>query len=498
MIYKVVLCVCGCDDVIIGDGVKLQCRLSDYIKDCDVSTAIYIVNLEQYKRYIINCVLSAGYTYNTGYNLHSMEYSGYVDGSNNVYFLLLRKRNEFIKIIDVEKILNYKNIKNNCCELYNDILKIVKKYGVKNTAGKYAIDGFMNFLKNKYKNYVEKILYRLNKSQYNFCYCALFGGVNVLEKSKAKKIIKNVSVYDVNSMYPAMMMNKLLPYREPVYYTGEYKYDKNFELYVQHIKVDFNLKKDGVAFLNLNKNYYIDVVDNNLLSSGGRLIDLYLTNIDLKNFFENYTVNEIYYIDGLKFRATKKICKDYIKKIYREKEKEKNPAIKKFLKSLLNLIYGKMATKPTINKKGIKLEKNKVKFYLLDKIKTKTIYIPFAVFITAYARDLILEKIKKYKKNFIYCDTDSLHLINTKIKTSNKIGELKCEEKNARAIYLQNKLYLIKEKNKQTKKVICGACEEVKEKINFKNFKKGKKIEYKKIEYDENKNKIEKKLYFTI
>ena len=150
----------------------------------------------------------------------------------------------------------------------------------------------------------------------------MYGGLNYFNKKNLKNTNNNMYIYDVNSLYPFVMCKYKLPYGCPLFFSGAYKNDKLYNIYIQHIKVDYKIKKDAKILLSKNNEYNIN--DNSeLISSHGMLEDLYFTNFDLEIFLENYDINEIYYINGLKFKITNKIFTNYIKKIYNLNQNEK-------------------------------------------------------------------------------------------------------------------------------------------------------------------------------
>ena len=273
------------------------------------------------------------------------------------------------------------------------------------------------------------------------------------------------------------MKTQNLPVRSGIYYMGSYKKNKLYNLYIQHIRANFKIKKNGIAFLS-NKNIYIN---KNIDTSEGRLFDLYLTNYDLENFIENYDIFEIYYIDGYMYCSNNKLYNKFVKKFYKLKSNEKNETKKHFYKLLLNSFFGRLCTKKSIIKKEPEIKKNKIVFKTCkDEIKTNGGYIPVGVFITSIARKIMLDNIKKVYDDFIYCDTDSIHFLNykknyKKFKISKKIGDFKIEVKNGLAKYLKLKTYIIYN-NKINKKVVAGAPAESLKNININNFKNNKKI----------------------
>ena len=160
-----------------------------------------------------------------------------------------------------------------------------------------------------------------------------------------KEVGKGV-VLDVNSLYPSVMRNhkNLLPYGEPVFFKGKYQEDKIYPIYVQSITCSFKIKKDHIPTIQLkDKHYKWSFLPNEYIeSSNGEIINLVLTNIDLKLFFEQYDVYDLEYINGYKFKGFTGIFDDYIDywiKIKNEATLSGNKGMRTLAKLMLNSLY---------------------------------------------------------------------------------------------------------------------------------------------------------------
>lgn len=246
------------------------------------------------------------------------------------------------------------------------------------------------------------------------------GGFCYVNPTNQNKIIKNIMVLDVNSLYPSVMYQNLLPVGNPEFYIGEYKEDKFFPLYIQQIKCSFDLKKGYLPTL-LAKNSYMSSKQY-LTTSDGEIMRITLTNIDLELFLKHYEVRDLDYIQGFKFRGKLHLFDKYIEKwseVKIKSKKEGNLGMYQISKIMLNSLYGKFGSNPNVASKSPYLNEEGIIKYLTGEQEQKdSIYIPMASFITAYARKKTIEtsqKIKdysleKYKEDYyIYSDTDSIH-----------------------------------------------------------------------------------------
>lgn len=242
------------------------------------------------------------------------------------------------------------------------------------------------------------------------------GGFTYLNPKFAGKLIKeNGFVIDYNSLYPSVMLMKPLPYSQPVFFQGQYEHDKYYPLYIQHLRAQFTVKKGHIPTIQLKNNLSF-IANEYITDSGFEYPDLYLTNVDLCLFYEHYDIYNIEFIDGWKFRAQKGMFDKYINKWSKVKVESKlqgNKGMTLIAKLLLNSLYGKFGTSPKGRSKKPVLENGVLKFEKLEEEERKPVYIPCAVFITAWARNETIRMAQKIHETgkYIYSDTDSIHAI---------------------------------------------------------------------------------------
>ena len=132
------------------------------------------------------------------------------------------------------------------------------------------------------------------------------GGFTYLNPLYKEKDVKEGIVLDVNSLYPYVMYEKLLPFGEPFYFQGQYKEDIVYPLYIQMITCSFKLKENKIPTIQLKNN--IGFKGNEYLeSSNDEIVCLVLTNVDLKLFFEQYNVYDLEFVGGWKFKRNERI-----------------------------------------------------------------------------------------------------------------------------------------------------------------------------------------------
>lgn len=299
------------------------------------------------------------------------------------------------------------------------------------------------------------------------------GGIVYLNpKYKEKLITDKVYCFDVNSMYPFNMTDKLLPYGYPSFFKGKYKEDKNYPLYIQHIFVDCKLKNNRMPTILLDNVHYGKLTY--ITDTDGEMIELYLTKPDYELLIENYYIYDIKYIDGMKFYGSKNLFKKYIIPLYENKCKTKGSA-KELNKILLNGLYGKFALNPKHQNKIPYLNtENIVSFKNGGITVDKTIYTAVSSFITGYSRKYLIDTIHKNFDNFIYCDTDSIHLVSPNLIggeiNDKKLGAFKLEKVYIKSKYIAQKCYMgVKDDGKKDVK-IAGCPKNICKNIDFDDF----------------------------
>lgn len=276
------------------------------------------------------------------------------------------------------------------------------------------------------------------------------GGFTYLNKKYKNVDVNEGIVLDVNSLYPSVMYSKLLPYGEGKFFKGKYVKDKEFPLYVQKICVSFKLKTNHIPTIQLKNNLSF-IPTEYLEDSNGDEVEIVLTSVDLKLFLEHYDIIDIEYINGWKFRGAHNMFKVYIDKWIKVKNDSTlsgNKAMRTLAKLMLNALYGKFGLNPNVCSKIPYLsEEGVVKYTLGEKETRNPIYIPMAVFITAYARDITIRSAQQNYDRFIYADTDSLHLEGLEepkeLEIDDvKLGEWKHESTFLRGRYIRSKTYI--------------------------------------------------------
>lgn len=319
------------------------------------------------------------------------------------------------------------------------------------------------------------------------------GGFTYLNEEYKEKETGEGIVLDVNSLYPSVMMYERLPFGEPLFFKGKYEKDLLYPLYIQTLSCSFEIKKDKIPTIQIKNN--LSFIPNEYVkSSGGDIVTLTLTNIDLDLFFNHYNVHDLSFHSGWKFKGLKGLFTEYInywsdKKI--EAKKDNNTALYRIAKLMLNSLYGKFGLNPDVRGKYPYLNEDGIIKYSLYPAEIRdSIYIPVASFITSYARYKTIttsQKIKEYSKEkynkdlYVYSDTDSIHCLfkdDSELKEiieidDYKLGAWKLESSFKKGKYLRQKCYIELGFDDKMNVTIAGLPKKLGNLITFDNFNIG-------------------------
>lgn len=314
------------------------------------------------------------------------------------------------------------------------------------------------------------------------------GGFTYLNPRYKDKRVKGGVTLDVNSLYPSVMYNELLPFGYPVFFEGEYEEDPRFPLYIVRLSCQFELKEGHIPTIQL-KNNRAFIETEYLTTSNNDIVNMTLTNVDLALFLEHYDTYNLEYQCGFKFKGARGMFKEYIDHWMHIKETNTG-ALRQLAKLMLNSLYGKFATNPRAFKKVPYLDGDGVVRYEVINTKEKAkafnakepelrdpVYTPMGCFITAYARDKTIRSAQSVYDRFIYADTDSLHLEGVEIPEGleihpTKLGAWKHEGNFTDSLFVRAKTYL--ETIDGELKVTCaGMPDNVKKFVTYENFHSG-------------------------
>ena len=332
------------------------------------------------------------------------------------------------------------------------------------------------------------------------------GGFTYLKDGYSEKDVGKGIVLDVNSLYPSVMYNELLPYGIPRKFEGKYQSNELYPLYIQFFSCCFDLKPKHIPTLQLKHSSQFKP-NEYIKSSDGQDYSLCMTNVDLALFLEHYNVYGIEWHGGYMFHGAHDMFKSYIDKwtkIKIDADIAGNNGLRAVAKTMQNALYGRFGLNPNCTRKVPYMDNGIVKYAHGEKETRNPVYVPMASFITAYARNKTIRSAQSVYDRFIYADTDSLHLLGTDLPEleihDTKLGAWKHESTFDKARFIRQKCYIEhwtmhKNKNVDENNITCAglpknciyACKTYKTKlrgniwainykrIDFSNFHTGMK-----------------------
>lgn len=470
------VCELNSIEPIYGNSIK---SFMEYILTAKYNSKIYFHNEKFDSKFILHYLLSNGWEMVTEIK-NEKQFSALIDDKGTIYSLnieyYISSKKYKLQILDSYKIFSYSLAE--CARQFklpiqkgeldydkiryegHQLTEIEKEYLRKDvlilanmlsiakdtkllnkiTIASTSMSEYKDWLKNNGIDF-RKIFPMLNIDETDDLRKYYRGGISFLKREYEGKIT-HMHSYDVNSEYPFVMCERSFPYGKPRYFKGKYKYDTIYTKYVQHIKCEFYIRKNKLPFIQLKGHtdfYYNEFVENCPILS-----DIYLTDVELKLFLESYDTINLKYIDGYKFRESDKLFKGFVKPLYDIKSNTDNVVEKFTTKIRINSFYGKFALKGM--RKSLLLELKDDILHNKEYIDTfvEELYLPVAIFTTAYARVYLCENANKNYDKFIYCDTDSLHLTaEGDLPIDNKkLGYFK-HEYSGTGKYLKQKCYYI-------------------------------------------------------
>lgn len=285
-------------------------------------------------------------------------------------------------------------------------------------------------------------------------------------------------VFDVNSLYPSVMLNADMPYGMPEYCDGIVEPTKARPLTVQSITFTARIKPEHLPCIQVKNSslFYAAEYQSNIAEP----ITMAVTNIDLALFHEHYDMDILAYNGGYRFAATRGLFDGYIGK-WGEIKRNAKGGLREASKLYLNALYGKFATNPLVRGK-VPYYTDRVKYEVGPDDQRVPVYTPLGVFITSYARDITIRAAQEHYDAFAYADTDSLHLLGATMPTTldidrNRFGAWKHEYAFTRALYMRSKAYIEDLVDGSTVVRIAGLPERAREGLRIDDVRPGMVID---------------------
>lgn len=250
------------------------------------------------------------------------------------------------------------------------------------------------------------------------------GGFTYVDPRYAKERIGEGQVYDVNSLYPSVMYDRILPYGEPEYFAGPPPAPAergDYPLFIVTLTFTAKLKPEHIPCIQIKANpFFMGTVYQTEITDP---VTMTCTSVDLDLWMDHYDLEILSWDGGWRFHGTSGMFCDYIDK-WMDIKISSTGGMKQIAKLHLNSLYGKFATNPNVTQKVPVLDDDGVvQLVMGDEEVRDPVYTPVGTFITAYARDVTIRAAQHHYDRFVYADTDSLHLLTV----GDEIPDPKCE-----------------------------------------------------------------------
>jgi hypothetical protein len=303
------------------------------------------------------------------------------------------------------------------------------------------------------------------------------GGITKLNPIHFNKVLTDVYSYDVNSMYPAQMLDTM-PIGTPTIFDdlASAKSNPKYKKFLLAVYVnEAQIIKGYHAFIGFNAGF---LKTNYVYKDRFNDEFIYMWEEEYR-LFDLYYYHDSYIAKVLGFYQATNVFTKYIG--HWSKLKENSTGVERYMaKLMLNSLYGKFGQRDF---RTTKMLVGKSKEALLYQDIEKDVpyhYRAIASYITAKARCVLVTAIQENADAFVYCDTDSIYLLNQEAKglplDDHKLGYWKFENKCQKFKALKSKCYIKTIETGETIIRVAGLPRIEESILTYDNFVPNKKI----------------------
>lgn len=350
------------------------------------------------------------------------------------------------------------------------------------------------------------------------------GGISyVYPPIQEQSLEERITVIDVNSMYPDVMNRHNIPFGRFELREGEPTEDRG--TWIACARVSFKLRDEWrLPCIQIKRKYGREWLkcSSDYRKTGEMSIYnddvIWFTKVDFETFQESYdfTVHnwiEYYYFPTIGATDGKRFVQKYYnakqeagERAQKIKEKhgkirelyEADPEYKRAMldrqeaKVIMNSAYGKHGTKYImLSQDSLYIEGEPLQFPVDRKIfniepeDPSHYYIPYASFVTSYARQKLVKTWNAFKGKALYCDTDSIHYLGTREDIPEELrDQIDYGETGALGLwgfegdfqagrYIRAKTYIEVDLDGEAHVTCAGATKAVKELMSWETFRVG-------------------------
>lgn len=350
---------------------------------------------------------------------------------------------------------------------------------------------------------------------------AYHGGISfVYPPIQERSLEERITVIDINSMYPYVMNTCNIPYGRFEKREGEPTEERG--TWIACARVSFKLRdewrlpciqmkrKYGREWLKCSTDYRkygeIDIYNDDVIWFTKTDFETYLESYEftVHNWIEYYYFPQIGSTDGRKFVQKYYNAKQEAQaraeaiKAAKPDDYKNDPEYQRAMldrqeaKVIMNSAYGKHGTKYIMLSQDSKYTPGEPLEFPLDRRvfncepeDPSHYYIPYAAFVTAYARQILVKAWNAFEGRALYCDTDSIHYRGTRddipeslrdqmdYAGTGALGLWGFEGDFAAGRYIRAKTYIEVDTNGESHVTCAGATPAVKKLMNWETFRVG-------------------------
>lgn len=347
----------------------------------------------------------------------------------------------------------------NASQALYEFKQIMKQQG-------YAFDSYFPQLADG----VDELCRKVDKAGWNY----------IVPKYANKDIKGEINVFDINSMYAFIQKSAVLPYGKPVEINTVWpKAPLESQVSFIFFECAFELK-DG--FFPFAKTVNSMCQEGHITYETKGYSEFCMTWTEYQLFLKSYDVDEFAFLKQVTFAGAHGLFDSYVNKYYAEKQEASTPFSRQHAKAMLVSLYGKFGAKTLLKIKDPEIDESTGKVVYKNGRDTfvKAIYAPMTAAIASLARTYIVSVALMHRDNFVYSDTDAVHLTTKNVKfevDSKKLGAFDLEVSGVRFKYIRQKCYAIEKTDGSLHVKVAGMTDAVKKQVTFENFKVGQKFD---------------------
>lgn len=270
------------------------------------------------------------------------------------------------------------------------------------------------------------------------------GGFTYSDERFRGHVTRSGLTLDVNSLYPYIMHDRLLPYGEPEFVRGMVEPTMSRPLTIFSVTFTAKIKPNHIPCIQIKGSSIFSATE--YLKEIKEATTMMVTNVDWDMYVKHYDIEVQAYGGGWRFHAMRGMFDTYINKWSEVKARETGGK-REIAKLHLNALYGKFASNPDVTSKIPYMKDGIVKLRRGENEKRPPVYTAVGVFITSFARDLTIGAAQANYDSFAYADTDSLHLLRDDVPVEinvhpTELGAWKLEYHFDSAYYVRAKFYM--------------------------------------------------------